>query len=257
MLLEFERAGYVCEAFVNGIRVGEHRDHERRFSFDITDAIRYGDENLLAVRCFEPRATGCVIDGIALHEIPNSCWANVQAHLFGSEDTFCLECVGGILGAVHLRAVPIVSIDNLYVCALPNTGEVHVMINTLNRSDTPKAVTLSVLLSDKKSGNAICEIQQRVEVSAGNVEFTLSTQIENHQLWELDAPILYLATASVDGKDHHTVHFGFKDFRIQNGFFFLNGKRIFLKGAHCGISASYAISMKALSFNLIRTIARG
>ncbi|MBQ8309492.1 MAG: hypothetical protein IJX80_00585 [Clostridia bacterium] len=257
MLLEFERAGYVCEAFVNGIRVGEHRDHEKKFAFDVTDAIRTDAENLLAVRCFEPRATGKPIDGIVLHEIPNSCWANIQAHMLGAEDTFCLECVGGILGAVHLRAVPEVAIDSIYIRALPETGDVYVTIATVNYTTVTKSKALSVVLSDKKSGTFICEILQSVETPSGKAEFTLCSNIENHQLWELDAPALYLATASIDGKDHHTVRFGFKDFRIKNGFFFLNGKRIFLKGAHCSINASYAITMKALGFNIIRTIARG
>ena len=62
ILLEFERAGYICEAFFNGVPVGEHRDHEQKFAFDVTDAIRTDGENLLAVRCFEPRAIGRDID---------------------------------------------------------------------------------------------------------------------------------------------------------------------------------------------------
>ena len=93
MLLEFERAGYVTEAFFNGIRVGEHRDHEQKFAFDITDAIRADGENLLAVRCFEPRAVGEDIDGLKLHEIPNSCFGNVNAHMLGCADAFCLEFI--------------------------------------------------------------------------------------------------------------------------------------------------------------------
>lgn len=256
MLLEFERAGYVCEAFFNGVSVGEHRDHEQKFAFDITDAIREEGENLLAVRCFEPRAVGADIDGLKLHEIPNSCFGNVNAHMLGCADAFCLECVGGILGAVHLRTVPDVSIEELRIRPFYETGEVDVTVQVENTSGAPAARAFSLTVNAKKAGTEVLCVSETRTVPVGISEFTFRVKIENHRLWELDAPFLYLASVSVDGKDTHTASFGFKDFRIQNGFFFLNGKRIFLKGAHCGVTPAYAVTMKALGFNIIRTIAR-
>ena len=256
MLLEFERAGYVCEAFVNGVRVGEHRDHEKKFAFDVTDAVRADGENLIAVRCFEPRAVGKDIDGLKLHEIPNSCFGNMQAHMLGCDDAFCLECIGGILGAVHLRAVPCVRIEDLYVRPFYESGEVDVTVFVKNTSGAPVESTFDVVFNDKKAGTAVLQTKTTRTVPMGESEFTVRANIENHRLWELDMPFLYLAAVSVDGRDTHTVSFGFKDFRIQNGFFFLNGKRIFIKGAHTAITPAYAVSMKALGFNLIRTIAR-
>lgn len=256
VLVEFEHAGYFTEVFVNGVRVGEHRDHEKRFCFDITECLCIGGENLLTVRCFEPRATGREIDGIRLHEIPNSCWADVQAHMLGAEDAFCLECVGGILGSVHLRAVPAVRIDSLYVRPDFRTGEVTVAVDVINVTAMTAKRTVSLLLTDRKSGTAVGCVRESFEIPVGASTVTLHAQILHHQLWDLDTPNLYLATVDVDGRDPHTVRFGFRDFRIQNGFFHLNGRRIFLKGAHCGVSTSYAISMKALGFNMIRTIAR-
>ncbi|MBP3606412.1 MAG: hypothetical protein J6J66_07425 [Clostridia bacterium] len=256
MLLEFERAGYVCEAFVNGVRVGEHRDHEKKFAFDVTDAIRTEDENFLAVRCFEPRATGRDIDGIRLREIPNACFANIDAHMLGSDEGFCLECIGGIMGAVHLRAVPSVRIEELYIRPHYETGEVDVTVFVKNTSDAPAKKTFDVVVNDKKAGTAVLRTKVTLDVPVGDSEFTAHVKIENHRLWDLEKPFLYLASVSVEGEDLHTASFGFKDFRVKNGFFFLNGKRIFLKGAHCGIVPAYAISIKALGFNIIRTISR-
>lgn len=256
LLLEFERAGYVTEAFFNGIRVGEHRGHEEKFAFDITDAIRTDGENLLAVRCFEPRAVGEDIDGLKLHEIPNSCFGNVNAHMLGCADAFCLECVGGILGAVHLRAVPDVCIEEIGIRPFYETGEVEVTVRVNNTSKAPVARTFSLTVNAKKAGTEVLRTSEALTVPVGVSEFVLRAKIENHRLWELDMPFLYLASVSVEGRDTHTASFGFKDFRIKNGFFFLNGKRIFLKGAHCGVTPAYAVTMKALGFNIIRTIAR-
>ena len=256
MLLEFERAGYVCEAFVNGVRVGEHRDHEKKFAFDVTDVIRAEGENFLAVRCFEPRATGRDIDGIRLREIPNACFANIDAHMLGSDEGFCLECIGGILGAVHLRAVPSVRIEELYIRPHYETGEVDVTVFVKNASDAPAKKTFDIVISDKKAGTSVLKTRAAFEAPVGDSEFTVRVKIENHRLWDLEKPFLYLAAVSVEGEDLHTASFGFKDFRVKNGFFFLNGKRIFLKGSHCGIVPAYAVSMKALGFNIIRTISR-
>jgi len=256
LLLEFASAGYLCEVYVNGKRVGEHRGHEKRFYFDITDAVDIRGENLLAVRCFEPRATGARLDGIKLQELPNACWGNVQAHMAGSEDAFCLECVGGILGAVHLRAVPSVRTEDIYVRSFPETGEVHVTVTVCNAENAAVKKDVSVTLSDKKTGKMIAAISNRHLLPVGSSEVCLCGRIENHKLWDLDTPMLYRATAEVDGKDPRSTTFGFKDFRIVNGYYFLNGRRIFLKGAHTCVSSSSAITMKALGFNMIRTISR-
>ena len=254
--LYFERAGYVCRLYVNGKFVGEHRHHEEAFSFDITDFVNPAGTNLIAVQCFEPRNTGKEIDGINLWQIPNSCWANIQAHMQGTEDAFCLECVGGILGAVHLRAVPDVRIEDVWVRAFPDSGDVQITVTAANDSGTAVSREVCIVLSDHKTGAEVGVLRKVCEIPAGRSEIYLCGHIENHQLWDLDTPVLYQASASIDGRGLRTVRFGFRAFRIENGFFFLNGRRIFLKGAHAAISPSYAASMKALGFNLIRTIAR-
>ena len=257
LLAVFERAAYVCEVYINGEFAGRHLHQEKEFSFDITAMIKKDGKNLIAVRCFEPRALGRDIDGIKLSEIPNSCFAQVGAFAFGSDTSqFCLECIGGILGFVHLQVVPEIRIGDIYVRSFWENGDVHVRADVINSGEKPENKEVKVILADKKSGYEVCVLSGDYEIPAGGCEVELSGRIQNHQLWELDSPVLYTATVSVGERGHKSVQFGFRDFRIKNGFFFLNGKRIFLKGAHSFINASSAIGMKALGFNMIRTIAR-
>lgn len=49
-ILVFEGADYQTEVFINGQFVGTHKGAYSRFSFDVTDFLREG-ENMLAVRC--------------------------------------------------------------------------------------------------------------------------------------------------------------------------------------------------------------
>lgn len=254
--IEFERATYLCEVYINGEYVGEHRHQESGFWLDITDELIKKGENLLAVRCYSPRPVGKEIDGIKLADLPNSCFAQKDAFAWGSDDTFCLECVGGLLGYVHLRVVPEITVEDLYIRACAENGNVDITVTVLNSSKSSQSKNIAIVFADKKSGTVVGNVNGVFNLPIGVSEIVLSDKIEGYQLWELDSPILYLATAYIDEKPQKTSQFGFKDFRIKNGFFFLNGKRIFLKGAHATPNAAYAISMKALGFNMIRTIAR-
>lgn len=47
LMLNFEAVDYRCRAFVNGKQVGEHTGGFAPFSFDITDAVRDGDNELI------------------------------------------------------------------------------------------------------------------------------------------------------------------------------------------------------------------
>ena len=90
-----------------------------------------------------------------------------------------------------------------------------------------------------------------------------------HKLWSPDDPMLYRLTASLQilgSTDEKSVCFGFRDFRFENGYFRLNGKRIFLNGlnfsTHFPVGYTVplnedmlqrdVINMKALGFNFVR-----
>ena len=87
-------------------------------------------------------------------------------------------------------------------------------------------------------------------------------------------PVLYRVAARVgcagsDSVDEKSVKCGFRDFRFADGYFRLNGKRIFLKSAHFGGDAPLTcivpldpawlrtdfLSMKSMGFNMARCIA--
>lgn len=61
-------------------------------------------------------------------------------------------------------------------------------------------------------------------------------QVPDRRLWELDDPFLYRVTARVEAVDQrsvdeHSVRCGFRNFRFENGYFRLNGRRIRLHGS--------------------------
>ena len=98
--------------------------------------------------------------------------------------------------------------------------------------------------------------------------------VAHHKLWELNDPNLYRVTARVSepacaSLDEMTVRCGFRDFRFENGYFRLNGRRLFLRcshtGNHCPVGLQLPpdpdmlrrdlLNVKVMGFNAIRFIA--
>ena len=50
-MLRFWAVDYLAEVWLNGRRVGAHEGGETPFVLDVTDAIKPGEGNRLAVRC--------------------------------------------------------------------------------------------------------------------------------------------------------------------------------------------------------------
>src|SRR5207249_3880593 len=91
-------------------------------------------------------------------------------------------------------------------------------------------------------------------------------------LWDLDDPFLYRLTTRVQAGrvwQEHSIRIGFRDFRVVDGYFHLNGRRIFLKSTHTGNHVPYGVIVpekpdflrrdliyaKASGFNMVRFIA--
>ena len=73
----------------------------------------------------------------------------------------------------------------------------------------------------------------------GDTQVEVTLHVENHRLWDLNDPYLYRVSVRVDaegveGSDEASVRCGFRDFRVEKGYFRLNGKRIFVRSSHTG-----------------------
>ena len=107
----------------------------------------------------------------------------------------------------------------------------------------------------------------------GYSEHTETLSVSQPRCWNLDDPFLYRVTATVTYRflrtHEQSVRCGFRDFRIVDGYFHLNGKRIFLKSTHTGNAMPIGqqapvipdlvrrdlIYAKAAGFNAVRFIA--
>ena len=226
-ILRFLAVDYLAEVWVNGIRVGQHEGPETPFELDVTDAVKPGRTNLLAVRVLNP--TNEPIDGIALGDVARSA------------KTYPLRAaaiynVGGIVDSVELLAVPAVRVENLHVQPDWKTGRVQIEATLRNASQKPLKVLTRMAIAPAKEGETIQSILLESEVPPGDARIVGELTVPQWRLWAVDDPFLYRASvlANVEGSpsfDERSTRCGFRDFRYEDGSFQLNGKRIYLQGA--------------------------
>jgi hypothetical protein len=225
--LRFGAVEYVADVWLNGVSVGGHVGSETPFELDVTSALLAG-ENLLAVRVLKPGDDE--IDGLTLRTIPHR--NQTDTRHFGPGASFN---VAGIAGAVEFAVVPALRIADLFVRPDCASGEIAVTVTVDNDGEELGASLDLDVRPDAPSSR--CEVADEVRLASrfpsGRSTHELVVKVEGARLWQLDDPCLYRVMARL-GAHSLSVRCGFRDFRVANGSFMLNGKRIFLRSSHTG-----------------------
>jgi len=229
VLLRFGAVDYLADVWVNGTHAGSYEGGETPFEFDVTGALKSDGDNLLAVRVLNP--TTKPIDGIVLNQTPHR--NKVVPPRCGSAFDS-----GGIMYPVELRFVPAVYITDLFVRPDVKTGTIAATVTVRNSQAAATGGVIALTLAPSAGADVLQNVEQKAELPAGDSQHEMTVVVAQPRLWNLDDPYLYRVSASVtaDAKQthHHTVRCGFRDFRVVDGYFQLNGKRIFLKSTHTG-----------------------
>jgi hypothetical protein len=263
-LLRFWAVDYTAEVWLNGRRVGAHEGGETPFVLDVTDAIRTGAQNLVAVRVLTP--THERIDGIVLNEIPKQ--ARVIPYEAGGAYNH-----GGITGSVELLAVPSVRVEDLFARADAQTDVIKIEANVRNAGKKPARGQLELTVAPAAVGETLTTRAMDREFPPGDTTVVTQAKIEQPRLWELNDPFLYRVTARVttaesDSVDERSLRCGFRELRFEKGYFRLNGRRLFLRSTHtCNhfpvglklppdpdMARRDLLDVKAMGFNMIRFI---
>lgn len=159
-LLNFEAVDYSCEAFLNGRSVGKHRGGNTPFTFDVTDAVRSGSNELI-VRV-EDKTEAWQLRGKQVLN-PHGIWYTQ---------------VSGIWQTVWLEEVGASYIQDLKIQGDPDTGTIRVQ-TILAGGEATENIQLTVLDGDRAVA--------RLKGGAGD----LSIRLRNARNWSPTSPHLY------------------------------------------------------------------
>ena len=211
VLLDFEGIMYTADVLLNGQRVGGTDYGYVGFDIDITNQLRYGDDNLIEVIA-DTREPG------------NSRWYTG----------------GGLYRNVSLVTTPqdlyfnrhplyIITRDNRYV---------SITAEFTNRTKD-KATHIALEIQDPDGQTVYCDtiaLKRHRMTRHEEVPIATDIAINNPKLWDLDTPYLYRACAKLlreDGSiaDEVSDRFGIRTIEIGPEFGLkLNGRKVLLKG---------------------------
>jgi hypothetical protein len=169
-----------------------------------------------------------------------------------------------------------VHLEDVYVRPDWRTGQLRVQVTVINAASNAVAGQFQFMITPAAANESVAgmSIDQNVPPGRSQVECRLA--VGQHRLWQLEDPFLYRLstrlTARLSGDTCEQVtRFGFRELRVEKGYFRLNGKRVFLKsshtGNHCPVRAIVPppgspdllrkdlLCMKASGFNTVRFIA--
>lgn len=260
--LRFGGVDYMAQVWLNGTYLGMHEGGETPFFFDVTDTLCRGGENLLSVRVLNPVKED--IDGRNIHNIPNR---NKTIHWQGGS---CMNS-GGIWYDAALSVLPAVFADELFLQGDVHSGALTARFELHNTCGEAQSVCARLSVYERITDAKIISTASDFTAEPGIHTAELCLTVPDVVAWDIDNPHLYhicLTLTGSFGEDRKSLNFGFREFMVKDGFFYLNGRKIFLKSSHTGnafpIGQNYPVvtsqirqdlwMAKSYGFNMIRSI---
>lgn len=218
--LHFGAANYLAEVWLNGEAVGDHEGGYSPFAFDVSAQVRCGVENTLIVRIVGPAVKAEAVDLLVRNEAPH--WRGAYA--------------GGLWQSVWLEATAPVFVGDVFVEPKLAAAQAVLHLTLDHAGHTNANVDLEAQISRREQPDAIvARALQPLTIPPGGLPQTLTLNIPDPKPWSPEHPQLYVARVQLasGGKvlDETTVTFGLREFTMQGGDFYLNGQRLFIKGA--------------------------
>ncbi len=198
LFLQFDGAAHIATVYVNGQELATHRCGYTAFRVEITQAVRLGTENLVAVK----------LDSTENPSIPP----------FG----FLIDYLtyGGLYRDAWLDVRPQEMLTDLFVYTPDRT---HAHISWTAGPEYPVRVELYAPDGSLSAAGTAAP-------GAG----ALALEVPDALPWNLQTPNLYTCRAVLleNGKagDEQRTTFGFRTARFQADGFYLNGEKVFLRG---------------------------
>lgn len=217
IVLQFDGVMAYYELYCNGIRIGEHRGGYSRSYMDITDSVHFGAQNQLFLK----------VDSTERNDIPP----------FGYIIDYLTY--GGIYRDVYLYTLNQTYIANVlarYHVDGQNTITLYPEVFLNSHEAAPQQGKIHFILK-QSDGNVVAEAVQELTIAPGESTFVAAPfSVKEIMLWELETPTLYYLETYLYLEDivsdTHITRTGFRTVSCTDHGFFLNGKKIKLRGVN-------------------------
>lgn len=216
--LKVNKAQFGSEVWLNGTRLGSEDSCFTSSTYDIANAIRWGEANELVIRIGAhpkvlPEGNVCNTDFEKAYWTPGiwdsvSVWFNNGVSILGQQ-------------------------------VAPKIAEGAIVVQTVlrNASQSPVTIRLAHSVTALKDMKSLAGAKSKITLQA-NEQRTITETIsfKGAALWSPESPTLYQLHTSTSGDDHVT-RFGMREFRFDTATkrAYLNGKMIYLRGSNVAL----------------------
>jgi beta-galactosidase len=214
VFVDFEGVMTAATVTVNGETMGEHRGGYIPFSYEISGYLQWGEDNVLAVE----------VDSTEREDIPP----------FGGNLDYLT--FGGIYRGVALRIVPDTFIENVFAKPVDVLGEgrrveLRCFLNARGVPRGPSRLTAEL----RDEGRTVASAGHEVKPGEGASVWDLVLgELGTVELWDTENPKLYEVVVRLyeggECTDSYVVRVGFREAWFTSEGFFLNGRRLKLRG---------------------------
>ena len=215
LFVKFYGVQNVADLFVNGYHVDAHRGGSTAFTFEITDKIRFGEDNALLV----------VVSNNSRDDVlPASTDMNLYGGIYREAELILTGKTA--VSPLHLGSEGVLVRQNSVTSALVE-GEAEIYLTSAGESTC--MLTLDITAPN---GRKVFTKRQKTRLDGRPVVIPFS--IADPQLWSPSSPALYRVTASIGEEtvtDSVTVRTGFRNIQVTTaGGLTINGERIPVHG---------------------------
>ncbi|MFD1718432.1 glycoside hydrolase family 2 protein [Georgenia deserti] len=265
LFVRFEAVDYYADVWVNDVYLGHHEGMFNPFEFDITDAVDPGGDNVIVLKDGAPRDDTEYVQAVFSDNPLSDDYQRHQAvainqikghmidamHRPGAMTKFRQDGTsGGPWGSIDLVARPSVYVDHVRIFTRigikkdwlgdqldkpDGSGLVAVDVAVVNTTGRTVVADADLTVTPKTfDGPATRGGERTLVLPPGRSVVKLVLTVAEARLWwtwDHGSPDLYTATIRV-GEDHLDQTFGIKEITHDDatGQWYLNGKRIFLRG---------------------------
>ncbi len=210
--IEFDGVYRDAKVWVNGFYVGEEHSGYCNFTYDISDYLNYGSDNVIAVRVDATMEEGWFYEGAGIYR---HVWLNKTAPLH-------------------------VAYHGTFITSELNENAATLTIRTTVANDFNKPIEFDIeqTIVDVNGKTIATDIIKKTKLKPYNENvFYNRIQITKPKLWSIETPYLHkLLTIIKSGDtivDSYETRFGIRTVRFDaNSGFYLNGKHVILKGTN-------------------------
>ncbi|MFY7665891.1 beta-galactosidase GalA [Flavobacterium sp.] len=235
--IQFDGVFRNASVWLNGFYLGTNQSGYLGFSYDVTDYLKYGEDNILVVRVDATQYEGWFYEG-----------AGIYRHVWLHETN-----------KIHIPQ------HTVFVTATPSgrKANVSVALEVENKNLTSDNCSVYTYITDRNGKEITRSSKKNLQIGAHRkTDASFNLTLNNCTRWDLENPYLYRAVVVVEknGQKIHQekVKFGIRSFEfdVKKGFS-LNGKRFKIKGTnnhqdHAGVGAAMPDDLQYYRIRLLK-----